>query len=257
MGSASKEAFLQFPAKEFCTTIMSYGPPRSGKTFIALKCIEAWLKMGMFEKYILILPSFKNEMNQSYDWLEKYEQVTIYESFHEKYIQKILDEQDKNHDLLKAGKISQMPRIFVFVDDATSQGQSMFMSKTMISVATQNRHYSIHSWFALHYAKRILPALVRQNIRFLFIYQVKNKILEDVYDEYVPSKWKEFDNFKKGFLPFWQKYVENQKFGCLLMAGNESYNPNCCKWFDNDPKPKAPEQPQAKKSNKIISKPKI
>jgi hypothetical protein len=80
---ASKKDFLEFPATDFCTTILSMGPPRSGKTYLMLKCVKEWLEMGMFEKYVMVLPSFKNEADGSYDWLMEHENVTVYESYHD------------------------------------------------------------------------------------------------------------------------------------------------------------------------------
>ena len=34
---ASKDDFIYFPAKKYCTTTVSLGPPRSGKTYIFQK----------------------------------------------------------------------------------------------------------------------------------------------------------------------------------------------------------------------------
>ena len=68
--ASTKEGFLNFPANEFCTTCLSLACPGSGKTYLLLKCLKEWLKMGMFEEYHVVLPAFKNEMSGSYDWLE-------------------------------------------------------------------------------------------------------------------------------------------------------------------------------------------
>ena len=231
-GYAEKEKFLTFPAEEFCTTIMSFGPPRSGKTFIALKCIKQWLDMGMFEQYILILPSYQNEMDDSYAWLGEYEQITIYEKFHDSELQPILEQQKKNKQLFKDGKIEYMPRVFVFIDDATSQGKAMFQSETLVTLATQNRHYAIHTWVAIHYDKGIVPPAVRLNINFVFVYPVKEKQLQAIHEQYID--FDEFNNFKKDFLPFWQQEIKTKKYGVLLVAGKDSFNSDVSDWFTDD-----------------------
>ena len=228
-----KKNFLEFPAVEYCTTVMSFGPPRSGKTYIALECMKAWIEMGMFEKYICILPSFRNEMSGSYDWMMKHENVTVYESFHNDLMQKVLDEQFAKNKEVKAGKLPEMPRVFVFIDDATSQGKDMFESGALIKMATQNRHYAIHTWIALHYDKGIVPPKVRQNINFLFIYPVKTDLLKKIHKEYVPAKFKELDDFKKQFLPYWSQNVEQHEYPCLLI-GPDSYNADCSTWFSKE-----------------------
>lgn len=226
---ANKKDFIQFPAEKFCTTIFSLGPPRSGKTYVLLKVLKEWLDMGMFEKYILILPSYKNEADGSYDWLEQYENVYVYESFHEHIIQQILDEQEENNELFKSNKLPEMPRIFIGVDDATSQGKKIFASKAMLKVATQNRHYKIHSWFLMHYSKGIIQPNVRQNVNFLFLYPVKKKLLENAFDEYIDFP-KDFDDFNL-FKTYWDKTILTQEHGCLLVNGKKSYSPWVSEWF--------------------------
>lgn len=225
---ASKDDFIYFPAKKYCTTIVSLGPPRSGKTYILMKALKEWLDIGMFEKYILILPSFKNEADGSYDWLAEYEHVYIYESYHEHIAQQIIKEQEENNDLFKNGKLEQKPRIFFGVDDATSQGGDLFKSKTMLAFATQNRHLQIHSWFLMHYSKTILQPKIRQNIQFIFLYPVKKALLKNAYDEYLDFKeFDTFDDFKK----YWDTYVLTQEYGCLFINGKTKYSPWVPYWF--------------------------
>ena len=52
-----KEDFLRFPDTDYCTSILSIASPGSGKTYILLKCLKAWIDMGMFEEYHVILPT--------------------------------------------------------------------------------------------------------------------------------------------------------------------------------------------------------
>ena len=226
---ASKTDFIEFPANNFCTTIFSLGPPRSGKTYILLKVLKEWLKIGMFEKYILILPSYKNEADGSYDWLEQHENVFVYESFHEHIIKQLIEEQKENNELFKSKKITEKPRIFFCVDDATSQGKGLFSSDVMLAMATQNRHLNIHSWFLMHYAKGILQPKVRLNVNFIFLYPVQKKLLENAFGEFIYFP-KDFDDFKS-FKEYWDNTILPQEHGCLLINGKTKYSPWVSEWF--------------------------
>jgi hypothetical protein len=229
---ASKKDFLEFPATDFCTTILSMGPPRSGKTYLMLKCVKEWLEMGMFEKYVMVLPSFKNEADGSYDWLMEHENVTVYESYHDHIGKAIIAEQEKNNLLFKAGKLEQKPRVFFCIDDATSQGKNLFASASMMAFATQNRHLTIHSWFLLHYDKGVVTPKMRNNILWVILYPVKKKLLEQAFDSYID--FPEFDDFKKDFMPFWNQNVTKNKYGCLLIRGKEKYTTTSSGWFNEN-----------------------
>lgn len=226
----SKETFLNFPKDEFCTTILSLGPPFSGKTFLALKSIKAWIDMKMFDEYYLVLPAFRNEMKGSYDWLENIPNVHIYESVRPKIFEDLIEKCEKNNEMFKKGKLKVKPKYFVMVDDATSQGKGLFGAPVVRRLVTENRHLQIHSWFCLHYDKGILDPKVRSNIYFVFLYKVKDTLLRKAFDEYIT--FDEFDDYKNHFKPFWKEFVSVHEFGCLLIQGKKAYNPNACKWYD-------------------------
>lgn len=227
----SKEEFLNFAKDQYCTTIMSLGPPFSGKTWIALKTIKQWIDMKMFDEYYVVLPSFRNEMKGSYDWMEKIPNMHIYESIRHKVLEDLIVKCEKNNELFKKGKLKVKPRYFFFCDDATSQGKGLFSADVIRRLVTENRHLNIHSWFCLHYDKGILDPKVRSNIFFVFLYKVKDVLLKKSYEEYVT--FDEFDDYKQ-FKEFWKEYVSKNKFGCLLIKGKDSYNPNVCNWYEPD-----------------------
>lgn len=230
--SCNKTSFLHFPAEEFCTTIMSIGPPFSGKTWLLINCLKYWLENGMFEKYFLVIPQFKNEMEGSYNFLndKKYKDyVVIYESFHEDKAQQFINEQTKNRDLFRSGKIKEQPRYFFAIDDATSQGAKMFRSAVLKRLATENRHLFIHSWFLLHYDKGVLDPKVRQNLLWLALYPLKKTLLKHAYENYVDNDdFDEFDEFKS----FFDSYVKKHEHGFLLIRTKGKYNPGACNWFN-------------------------
>ena len=119
------------------------------------------------------------------------------------YMKNTSRQKKKAGELFRKGKITEKPRIFFAVDDATSQGKKLYSSSTMTAFATQNRHLNIHSWFLLHYDKSTITPKIRQNILWVFIYPLNPKLLESVYEEYIDND--DLDNFKHKFLPFWQK----------------------------------------------------
>jgi hypothetical protein len=232
----SKVEYLNFPASDFCTTSLFFGPPGSGKTFLALQCIRYWIENGFFETYVMIIPQYKREMNGSYKWLDQYmDRVHVFESFNDEKIQKFVDQQKKWRDEVDAEKRSteDMPRMCFFIDDGTSLSKDMFKSSVMRTIVTENRHIFIHSLICCHYLRSVVDKAVRANIKFYFVYPVKTELLQDIHKEYIPRKFKELDNFKKDFLPFFEKYVEKHKYPCLLIGPN-SYNPNCCNWFKDE-----------------------
>ena len=101
----------------------------------------------------------------------------------------------------------------------------------MTAFATQNRHLNIHSWFLMHYDKGTVQPKIRNNIMFIFVYPIKPKLLERIFDEYIDFEddFEEFEDFKN----FWRQYVKPQRYGVLLIRGkpNPKYNPNVSKWF--------------------------
>jgi hypothetical protein len=228
---ATKEGFLNFPKEKFATTILSMGPPASGKTHIMLECLKYWLSVNMFEVYVLILPNFKNEMNDSYAFLNDYENVYIYESFHQSEIEKLLiGPAEKEIEDYKKGKLSERPLKFFAIDDATSQAKDIFSSKLLTSLITQNRHYGIHSWLLCHYDKGVLGKKVRQNIYYIFLYPVKQSLLKCCYEDYIDCHdFPDFDSFEE----FWTEYVKYKKYGSLLLTkyGKGCYNPEARLWF--------------------------
>lgn len=223
-----KDDFLNFPIDDYCSTILSLGQPRSGKTFVMLKCVEQWLKMGMFDEYHMVLPAFKNEADGSYDWLLNYDNVYVYEKYYDRIGNTLIKTAMENDEKWKKKKIPKKPRIFFCVDDATSEGK-MFQSESLRALATKNRHLNITSWFLSHYCKGVLDPKVRMNIKYIFLYPVKSKLLKMVWEDFID--FQEFDDFKKEFMPFWREYITPKKYGVLLVNGRESYNPMVDSWF--------------------------
>lgn len=226
----TKQEFLDFPIKEFCTSIASVSPPRGGKTWNLIGSLKYWMKNKTFHKYYLVLPQYKNEMMGSYDFLRTADKKTviIHEIFSDGFVADILKEQEMYCDLYDKGKIKAKPRVFFAVDDATSQ-TNIFNSELLIKLVTENRHLQIHSWFLCHAIKKVIDSRVRQNFQFFLLYSMKKKLLEMMYEDFVDFP-EDFEDYKE-FYSFFVQRVRSQKYGCLLINGSENYNPDVCKWF--------------------------
>jgi hypothetical protein len=232
---ATKEEFLRFPIDEYTTSIASVAPPRSGKTYIAMKCLLWWMMHNIFERYYLILPQFKNEASGLYDFLKKADKkkVFIYETYAEFIADDILKTQYKYLDLVDKGKLTRdkVPLALLLIDDATSQTK-LFQSDSLLRIVTENRHIKVHSWFLMHAVKHVIDPRVRQNFNFIIVYPMKKKLLENMFDEFVDFQ-DDFDDYKS-FREFINDHVSNQEHGCLLINGKKNYNPTIASWFEND-----------------------
>jgi uncharacterized protein Usg len=228
--AATKEGFLNFPKDQFCTSILSLGPPACGKTFVMMECVKYWLSVNMFQEYYLVLPNFKNEMSGSYDWLKPHANVKVYQSWKENDMKKLLEIADKEAEDFKNRKIAERPRRFFAIDDATSQNEDIFKSKTLLSFICQHRHYFIHSFIACHYDKGVIGKKCRNNIYYMFFYPVKPELLQNCYKDYIDmDEFPTFDDFYK----FWRERVRSKKYGSLLVTkyGKGAVNSTVRNWF--------------------------
>ena len=223
----SKEQFLNFPVEEYATSIISIGDPGSGKSYVMIACIKEWIKMNVFTEIHLILPSFLNEKNDSYKGLDTYENVFVYENYRSVIAENLIKKSDKNNELCKKGK-EERHRYLFCVDDATGEGIQLMKCPHLIKIATQGRHLNIQSWYCLHSNSAIIPPKIRNNIQYVFIYNLHNVLLKKIWESYI-----NFGEFRKynDFLEFWDNYVINQEHGCLLIKKNKWYSPKVSTWF--------------------------
>lgn len=236
--SKVKQEFLEFPIKEFCTSIMSIGPPGSGKTFIVLGCLRWWILHNVFDEYHLVLPTFKNEQNDSYGFLKTMiktsKNIYIYETFSTTMMEKLVNRALKSCDLFEKGKSKSKLKFFFMCDDATSQG-SLMDSPPVVQAVTENRHLQIHSWFLMHQDKKVIEKKVRSNFKFFYIYPVHPQKLRDLYENYVNFPL-DFENYKE-FFEMWKEQVLEKKHGCLFIYDRFYYSTVADTWFDNKKKP--------------------
>lgn len=228
--SKVKMEFLRYPIDHSCTSIMSIGPPGSGKTHIALGCLRWWIENKTFDEYHLVLPAFKNEQNDSYAFLNKYlnKNVFIYETYSTTMAEKLVAKSVKSNELFKQGKIKQKPYFFFMCDDATSQ-TALFDSPPIARAVTENRHLQIHSWFLMHQDKKVVNRKVRENFKFFFIYPLHPQKLKYIYEEYVNFPLS-FVNFKD-FMEFWKEYILQKEHGVMFIFDRFYFAPHADTWF--------------------------
>ena len=168
-------------------------------------------------------------MTDSYKGLDEYDNVFVYEAYRSVIAENLIKKSDKNNEMFKKGK-EERHRYLFCVDDATGEGIQLMKCPHLIKIATQGRHLNIASWYCLHSNSAIIPPKIRNQIQFVFIYNVHNVLLKKIWESYI-----NFGEFRKynDFLEFWDNYVINKDHGCLLVKKNKWYTPNVSTWFSS------------------------
>jgi len=216
----SKKDFLLQPLSG-CRTIVSIGKPHMGKSYIALNSVKEWLKMNAFDHYYMVLPNINIEQNNSYDFLKRENNVTIFTSYHPKIGERLIEEQMNNKHR----------KIFFMMDDSTKEKDVTFNDKSLLDIATSSRHLRIHTWLIVHAAKAVFKPAVRMQIQFIFIYKVSYSLLETIFKEYVDND--DFEKYDK-FLDVFKPHVRGRDYGCILFDNeNDNWSTYVCDWFKN------------------------
>ena len=158
----------------------------------------------MFDEYILILPTFRIEQSGSYDFLEKCKNVTIYNAFHPKIVEQIIKQQEDPKNRKK---------LFFGVDDST-QEKGLYNDMNLVKIATCSRHIDVHCWLIMHTGKGVIPPKVRNQIAFIFLYDIPPPLLEISFKEYVSHP--DFKRFRD-FSDYWYSEIEPVEHGVLLL----------------------------------------
>jgi GTPase SAR1 family protein len=222
-----KKNFLLQPLQS-CRTILSIGVPGAGKTFTMLECLKQWYEYGMFDEYILILPTYEYEQNDSYAFLRDYgENVTIYDSYDPIIGERLLKQQKAAYSHGK--KKGERKKVFIGIDDSTHQKTSLMKDPSLIEIVTMSRHLRCNTWLIMHACKDIIPRKVRAQIAFIFIYDISPSLLESVYEEYVnDSDFRRFSDFEE----YWYNEVEDLDHKCLMFDNiNKEYSNAVNEWF--------------------------
>ena len=84
--------------------VLSIGTKHSGKSYFMLKYIKHAMKHNLYEKYILILPSYEFEENGSYDFIDsKKKHIFIFTEYNPIILEQHMEKQRKreNSDLIR------------------------------------------------------------------------------------------------------------------------------------------------------------
>jgi hypothetical protein len=157
--------------------ILSLGTKGSGKTYLMLQFLRYCFKNELYEHYILCLPAFTIEQNDSYGFInEKDPNIYIFEGYDEFITAELIKQQEN--------KKKQKKTLFV-IDDASGEmiwNIDPFMRKLITSV----RHYNVSLWFLAHATSKIISPFFRANLDIMLLSRVTSfKLLENIYDEYL------------------------------------------------------------------------
>lgn len=202
--------------------VLSIGTKHSGKTYLMLQYLRYAFKHNLYEKYILILPSFEIEEDGSYDFIDaKKKNIFVFTSYDSIILEHHLISQKKNKK-----------KTLIILDDAS--GECIFtIDEDMQKFITSIRHFDSSFWIIAHGAKKILSTFIRQQVDILFLYKISNRyLLRDIFDEFLsmhPSFFErnDFSKFSKAYINFQNSY----KFPCIYInVRNNTMSPDVCNW---------------------------
>lgn len=229
----SMKDFLEQPL-DSCRTIISLGKPGSGKTYNMLNCLKNyWLPQAIFSEVHLVLPVFKYEQNDSYEFLKNWKgktKIYVYDGYHPKISERLIK---KQQDFITKHGREKAPKLFFGLDDTTHQDASLYKCRNIIEISTTSRHLNIHTWVIMHYNKGVIPPKVRNQINYIFVLQLSQFALEDIYKSYFDFP-REFPKFKD-FLDYMLKLYEEDEYACLLIdLLHKKYNSKVSEWWKLD-----------------------
>jgi len=196
--------------KQHGRSIISIGTPESGKSYLALKYMKYALQNNLYDEYHIVAPTYDYEENSSYDFLKKHKDIVkVYKYYHAVVAEKVDRAREKS-------------KVLFIVDDATSELLNN-IDKTFVKLFITTRH-STHGgltfWMIVHSAKKVLPPMLRQNVKYVFLYRIESsELLEDtIFKEFLSLQYrrqgKKYDDFANEF----SEVMENNKYGVVLVA---------------------------------------
>jgi hypothetical protein len=191
------------------------GVKGSSKTYNLLNTIKCYLLMNKIDEYHLILPCYSIDNNQEqYAFLKQVDQtkgpkILIYKRYSKPLIKYLMDKQLKDKS----------KRLFVVVDDATSQGTNISSDEVFLEFVTTSRHININLLLIVHSLSYILKTTIRNNIDYLFTFRIVNsKLLELIHHEFFSMYFDTYKDFKK----YYTKNVLNVKYNALFLNSLEN-----------------------------------
>jgi hypothetical protein len=202
--------------------ILSIGIKGGGKTYLMNNFLKLALLTEKYESYHLVIPMYKHEANDSYNFIPNSNQIKIYNGYSEKVSEIVIKERLNKHTCF-------------MIDDASGE-LLQNLDTTLMKLITTTRHgKGCTLWINVHSAKKILSPLIRQNIDYLFVYRLTNrKLLQDIYDEWLSFKFDDYRQFCDYYLKAMQQKNNAFMFSIHLPdIDNDVYNWEINKESDN------------------------
>ena len=198
--TTEKDFLEQFNGK----LAISIGAKGSGKSHLLLHYIRYAMEHDMYDEYHLVLPCYKFEQNDSYAWIKKQKtkaKITIYNEHNEIIMNRLMS------------RPQPFNRAFFGIDDSTGSWSPQ-ANPEEIKYLSRLRHFNVTQWIVVHVIRSGLPASLRAQIDFLFLFMNTNrKALESAYEEWLSLTLPTF----KEFLQLYTREVLSQKYNCLMV----------------------------------------
>ena len=136
---------------------------------------------------------------------------------------------------------------------------------TLLKLWVTTRHSTsggVTVWIVLHSARRSVPPMMRENLKYLFIYRIESAELleETIYKEFLSLKYRKQGKKFQDFVEDFEEVMEREEYGVILVARKKGVDFNTNKWnFINGQKTKKnkndqdiqEEEPQKTNSNPL------
>ena len=215
-GSTEKEFLEQFHGK----FTMSLGCKHSGKSFGLLHYIKYAMDNNMYDEYHLVLPVFEFEQNESYKWLSEHKtkaKIFVYTEHDPMIFNTLISRKQPFNNA------------FFGIDDSTGSWKLQADAEEL-KFLSRLRHYNVTQWVVVHTVRAALPASLRSQIDFLFLYLNTNrKALEALFDEWMSITIPTF----KEFMAVYKKEVLDIEYASMLIFCRKPgiYDPKVKDWL--------------------------
>ena len=216
-----KDLAQMFEDETQAPIILALGQKGGGKTFRVMTMIKWLLDNDIFDRYLLILPTYRFEAVGSYSWLQAYkEKVFVGEQYTPDLSQALLDRRDDKK------KPHEVPRTFLWLDDAgvNEQFKNDRAFVSLISIARHKRLSVCLCYHSLTSGQTLSPFL-RQNITHTWLFRVTNEnLLESIFQELI-SMTACYQNFRT-FKAIYNQYTKSE-FNPSTGVLDKNYNALC------------------------------
>lgn len=184
--------------------VLSIGTKGSGKTYLMLKYLKFAFQNNLYEKYVLVLPMFNMEQNDSYSFIDANQKnIFVFDTYNEVIASQLYKEQEK------AGAKGSKPKTLFCIDDASGEDVKI-IDHSLKRLITNIRHTNTALWMCVHSASGILSPFIRQQTDILFLSKIGNaRLLESIWEEFLSLM--EGYQGREGHKAFTNKFIEVHK----------------------------------------------